>query len=280
MKKLVLILSILLTTLSCTKDDASQNQDSSVLPKRIIRADSYGSLEFSIIYDGNKIKEITNIEGRKSIYTYTNDLITNVTTYEGKLISGINDYFYENGKIKSAVNTFYSIKSNTSTPDYKSRINYTTNADGTILEETYSIDLITGVETKTADNITYTFTNGNLTKSISLNSNTYFNGSQNVTNVYKKILTYEYDNYKNPINNILGLNKIAYDETLSSNNILKETTTSESTTNGVANTPTTTPTIINYILTYNANNFLTESKYYYKTSNNTNATYSQQYFYE
>lgn len=281
MKIKVTLLSVfLLTFMSCTKDDnPSQNQETAILPKKIISIEGSDTYASTITYNGNKIAEITRTDGSKSVYTYTGDLITKVTSYEGTVISGTDDYNYENGKLKSNLNVEYSLNTATGTTTiYKLRAIYTHNSDGTILMERYSTDPITTIETKSSSAV-YTFLNGNLTKEVSSFSHTYFNGTKNITTIFKNTFVFEYDGKNNPATNILGLNKIEFWDTSSLNNVIKRTTLSESTTNGVANSVST-PKVRNYDLSYNGNNFLTESKYTDTNINNIPTTFTEQYLYE
>ena len=156
---------------------------------------------------------------------------------------------------------------------------YIYNANGTVLEKNYKIE--NNVDIDTESTTLYTIVNGNLTKQIENSSYSYFNGNTNVTIVNTYTRTLEYDNKNNPTKNILGLNKIwSYDE-LSLNNVRKLTTLNESTTNGVAN-PASPPTVQNYVLSYNTNDYLFESKRTYLTGlNNTiMQTDTDKYLYE
>lgn len=118
-----------------------------------------------------------------------------------------------------------------------------------------------------------------MTKEVSSFSHTYFNGTKNITTIFKNTFVFEYDGKNNPATNILGLNKIEFWDTSSLNNVIKRTTLSESTTNGVANSVST-PKVRNYDLSYNGNNFLTESKYTDTNINNIPTTFTEQYLYE
>lgn len=273
MKKIITLLSIfLLAIASCTKDDnASQNQQKTILLKKIVNIEDSNTHTGAITYDGNKIAEITYSHGQQYIYTYTADQITKVTNYEVSTIVGTIDYTYENNNLKSSIENYLS-KSNGVTTNRKLKTVYTYNSDGTILEERYSTDPNTAIETKT-NSSTYTFANGNLTKEV--NTYTYFNGTTNTT--VKNTTVYKFDNKKNPSSTILGLNKIEFSDTSSLNNIIKRTISSESTTDGIHFTAQP-DQIRNYILSYDANNFLKERKY--NDSNNIPTTYTTQYFYE
>jgi len=272
MKKIITLLSIfLLTITSCNKDD--DNAEQTILLKKIINIEGSNTQTGIINYNGNKISEIIYSDDQKFVYTYTGDLITKIIAYEGGTIVSTIDYTYENNNLRGSVQN-YTSKSNGVSTNRKLRTVYTPKSDGTILEERFSTDPNTTIETKTANNI-YTFTNGNLTKEI--DTYTDFNGTINTT--IKVTYIYEYDNKKNPSSTAIGLNKIEFSDTSSLNNIIKRTISSESTTDGIHFTSQPDQTR-NYILSYDANNFLKERKYNETNSNNTPATFITQYFYE
>lgn len=272
MKKIISLFSLIMTVTSCTNnDDVSKIQDTSILPKKIIYTEGANSSTLTLSYNGNKIKETTNNNGYKSVYTYTGDLITNVTNYKGTAIDYISDYTYENEILKSQLNIHFSPNT---TDTYKLKSLYTHNADGNILEERYSIDSKTGKETKNGNSEIYTFENGNLTKQVSKNTYTYFDGTKSLTTTYEYTYINEYDNKNNPSMNILGLNKIEFSDTSSKNNIIKVTATNK--TNGVA-TPNSTY-ITNYTISYDSFGFLTDQIYSYIDENKT-VIKKNQYFY-
>ena len=204
MKKTILFLSILFSLISCTKEDSSQNQENTILPKRIIYdyGDTVDYSEITLSYDGNKIKETIDQKGRKSVYTYTGDLITNITRYNGTSIDMTNDYVYENGNIKSDLRLTYSANK---TDIYGSKKVFTHNSNGTILEESYIVNPITKTETKGLENVIYTFLNGNLTKTVSTSVLNYYNGFNYISSTTEYTYIYEYDDKNHPTATILGL---------------------------------------------------------------------------
>ena len=274
MKKTILFLSILFSIIACEKDYNTQNEVMSVLPKRIIfdSGDGVDYTEIMISYDGKKIKETTDHKGRKTIYTYTGELITNVTRYNGTFIEMTNDFVYENDKLKSSLKVIYSTNK---IDAYITKNGYTYNSNGTILEETYIVDSKTKVETKNKGNIIYTIENGNLMKTVSTRVVSYYNGSNQVSTTYEYTFVFEYDNKSNPTGTIIGLNNIDFYSN-TKNNLIKATSTYK--TNGVASSAA--PTVTNYTLNFNSNNHLSESKYNYTKTDNYILTYSIKYFYE
>lgn len=278
MKKTIALLSVFLMIVSSctTNDDASQKQDTSILPKKIIYTEGSNSSTISLSYNGRKIKETTNDNGYKSVYTYTGDLITNVTSYKGAEIDNTTDYTYTNGILKSKLIVHFWTNTWGIKHTYKLRSVYIHNTDGTILEERYSVDSQTGVEKKLGNSEVYIFVNGNLTKQVYTYEYTHFNGIVSTTTIYKNTYIFEYDKKNNPAVNILGFNKIGFSENYSLNNLLKSTVSDESATNGITNAGT--PVIINYTLSYNSSNYLTESTFVDSDGNNI-FTYKNQYFY-
>jgi hypothetical protein len=276
MKKIVtLLIMLFLMFASCSKDDEnSQNQESIILPKKIIKTEGVDSYQLILSYNGNKILEVNNSkDDYKYVYTYTGDLITKKILYKGTVITNIDEYNYDNGIIKNVLITKNSTDKSTGfVTVYKSRTAYINNADGTITEQNYSIDSVTGIETKLPENRIFTFVNGNLVKEV---RNSPFSNSI----IYKYTYLFEYDDNKNPYKNILGLNKIGYSNDVSSiNNVKKFTTQSEIIKEGTATTKTEIITVCS--LQHNKNTYLTESKYSYSDGNSGVVAYTTQYFYE
>lgn len=277
MKNTITLLSILLLMFtSCTKDNEnSQNQESIILPKKIIKTEGTNTYELIVSYNGNKILEENNTTGNyKYVYTYTGDLITKQTFYKGNTITTIKEYTYDNGKVKNVLITKNSTDKTTGVVTvYKSRTAYSNNTDGIITEQTYIIDSVTGFEKKLPENRILTFANGNLVKEVR-NSPSF----SSITYTYTYL--YEYDDNENPYKNILGLNKISYSSDVSSlNNVIKTTTLSQSSEEG--STAVLYPNIYTtYETNYNTNSYLIESKYSYSDGNGGLETYTTQYFYE
>ncbi|WP_269227233.1 hypothetical protein [Flavobacterium eburneipallidum] len=276
MKRTITLLSILfLMFASCTKDNEnSQNQESTILPKKIIKTEGTNTYELILSYNENKILEENNsLDNYKYVYTYTDDLITKKILFKGNIIINVDEYIYDNGKVKNIITTKNSIDKITGViTTYKSKTIYSDNTNGTITEQNYSIDSVTGIETKLPENRILTYANGNLVKEVknSLSYNTI---------TYKYTYLYEYDNNKNPFKNILGLNKISSNSDVSSsNNVIKTTTLSES---SKGSTIVLYPNIYTtYETKYSTNSYLKENKYSYSDGNGGLETYTTQYFYE
>lgn len=292
MKKIIALLSfIALTVVSCSKnDDPVPTASVGNLIKRVesISNSPDGNSTTFISYNGSKINEVTSTDGgvaRKTIYTYTGDLITKTQTFKGTVLTDSDDYVYVNSKLMSVLSVENRINFQTNVlEENKSKIEYTYNPNGTVTEQVYAlVGTVYVPETRT--NV-YTYSAGNCIKLVQNSSNTYDNGSgtlQTTTSVYTYI--YEYDNKSNPFTNITGFMKIVFDEDFSANNLIKTTSSSSSSTNGVPNTvfPV---TVRDYVLSYNTKNLITEKKYdfVYTTGFNPVVTETRtsfiKYFYE
>lgn len=276
MKKItILVVVFVLILMSCSKDNQqdSSTSNASVLPKKSITTESDGvsniTTTTNFIYDGNKIVQVNGLE--KTIYTYTGDLITKEEHYTGTVLTDFKVYEYENNKLKSEIIT----ENNTGVTGIVSTIKtkriYIQNANQIITQETYSIDIETGLETKKDDVNVKTFLNGNLIKEVRSSSYDNANGGKNI---YTTTSTYEYDSKNNLSKNILGSDKLIDFADCSLNNVVKETRFSE--TNGIPNP------ILDYTRSYefkyNLDGYPTEVKYNYK-ENNVQKTSTTQYFY-
>ncbi len=267
MKKIILFLSVIvLSIVSCSKEDTPEPVvNPGNLIKRIenISNSPDGNTTTFITYNGNKISETSSTDGgvaRKSIYTYNGDLISKRVSYNGTVLKETDDYVYNNNKLISVFNVENELNSQTNLfEEKKSKREYIYNTNGTITEQVYKfVNNAYVAETRT--NV-YTYSGGNCTKLVQNSSSSFDNGSGTLqTNTYEYTYIYEYDNKVNPINNITGFSKILFDEEFSANNVIKRISSSTSTTNGVPNTvfPA---SVRNFVLSYNANNLITESKY-------------------
>lgn len=272
MKKIILLLSIIILAFtSCSKSEEpipAIVAQSLNLPKKIIyfSNSSDGNSE-NIVYNGNKIVEITNsptAEPSKSVYTYTGDLITKTEYFENNVLESVEDYIYVNGKLTARF--FWENRNNGQNTFtlYKDKSTFTYNASGTVVtEQIYRFENDAYVLGNNSN--IYTYANGNLITEV---ANSSYTSSGN-TSTNKNTYIYEYDTKNSPLKNILGLSKTGFNEELSGNNLTKRTTLSEGTFNGVPNI--TQPAVVrNFINAYNADNFLTESKYDFLYYLNTN----------
>lgn len=268
MKKILCLFGALALVLtSCSSDD---NQDGgAILPKTIKYSSvAYPSENSTYVatYNGTKIVSMKDEAGRTD-YTYDGNLVVKEINYDTEsgsdIISDITTYKYTNGKLTEST---YAEGFSTAFPngEYKSKIVFTHNADGTVKRERYNVNGTTGAETKSVYSEVLTFANGNLVKSVQTESET---GSVFTAQ-------YEYDNKNNPFKNITGFNLlIDHSEGEGSvyssvNNVVKYTA-SYSNEEGAR--------VYKSELVYDANNFPTKITNY--KDDGTTAAESKEFFY-
>lgn len=210
----------MLASCSSNDDDNSENGANVILPKTVNYTynSEFGSENSKsvIVYDGNKIVSVTSAE-YKTEFTYDGNFIVKEVEYAisgGKNIKEYETvYLYADGKLKSST---YVENYTAEYPNgqYKMRLVYTHNPDGTVTHDQYRTDVATGVETKSNHSEVLTFQNGNLVKrvetEIGLNSTS--------TEIY------EYDDKNNPFKNILGFNLLLdKQDGTGTNNLIKTT---------------------------------------------------------
>jgi hypothetical protein len=204
MKKITLLLSVFVTLLSsCSKNDANTEVPVLANPNLVkkIETKTAPSTTTSIVftYDGNKLIKSVDANA-ETTYNYTGNLITYIRIlYTETSTQKTITFNYENNKLMSYTSV---------APFVSEKKEYNYNANGVIS----SIHTITP---RTGDVVTkyefITLSNGNpVTIETSQNnlSDTDDNGVvlNNVT--IQNILTYKYDDKKNPAKNILGFDKL------------------------------------------------------------------------
>ena len=241
---------------SCSKDDKNIAVEGIILPKKIVIVDILGTKSNSVYtYNGAKIETVVSMRNYKEKYTYIGDKIIKIEGFQGNILDLTIDYIYENDKLKSTLFLYNDFNPQTGTAfAVKRKDVYTYNANGTVFKEIYFTDLITGIETNSNQTITYTFVEGNLIKEIRIKP--YSIGNVSGINTYT--FTFEYDNKNSPFKNIAGYNKF-FSTNSSKNNVVRETTKTETTITGSAGITQSTE-ITNYILSYNSKDYLTEQK--------------------
>ncbi len=271
MKKIIASLSILLFTIvSCSKDEVATPEVLGNLPIRIENiSEGDGNSTTNITYNGNKIVESSETRNSvvyKTVFTYNGDLIVKLESFKGSVLEDSDEYIYENNKIKTILSLENRIDFQTNLPYVeKTKKVYTHNTNGIILEVQFI--LVDGVYENQNRTTLFTYnSSGNLTKSEENSTSSYFNGTTNIVTTSNYTYTYEYDNKNNPFRNITGLNKIFFSDTFSVNNVIKQTSTFSSTTDGVLNPNPQPARVREYVLSYNANDYLTENKYSYNSA--------------
>lgn len=280
MKRITLLLSIiLLSIISCEKDDAI-TPESAILPKKIVSSGEDDSSEIFISYNGSKLSEFSSTENniaRKTVITYTGDLITKIEQKRGSETYSLEEFKYDaNNKLKTVFLMEYT------NGNSKSKREYTHNANGSVVELNYKFVNNAYVPENRIN--TYTINNGNITKLYQKITSSFpdFNGG--TTNlVTEYTYTYEYDSKNGPFKNVIGFNQINLDEYSSANNVIKRSsTTKETKTQNGITTETLRSNERVFSLKYDAKDYLTETKYTYQaTVNNvtTDKIEIQNYFY-
>lgn len=152
-------------------------------------------------YNGNKLINAVD-ETTKTIFTYNGDLITKQEIYniENQGVETIKRriiYEYENGKLKTKINTS-NFDSSHPNGGYIRKEVYTYKLDGIISYSQIDVNPQTNIETKRGD-VNLTYKSGNLIKLEEINID------PTITNT---IFVFEYDDKNNPLKNILGFNLI------------------------------------------------------------------------
>lgn len=283
MKKLIMSLFIAVAAItSCSKDEAATEvvkTNSNLLTRIESTTTTAGSTNVqssvnTLKYNGNKLSEIVGNDGDPpSFYSYTGDLITKIKSNDGPNFTNTSENFYDiNNKLKSKLEVSSETNNSGLVTIKKKKKVYTYNQDGTILEENFKIDNVTGIETKDNTETVYTYANENMVKSVKTFTSTITNSNNGIpvitTNKSVTTDTYQYDNKKNIITNILGFRKAAIGKFSSINNVVKETSKFESFTDNVLNPNSSVPTVREYVFKYNENDYPIESSYIYTTSIN------------
>lgn len=246
MKKfLLLFCAMALALTSCSSDNDSSPSSDLVLLKKTISTDSDGEKITTIYkYDGNKIVSIIDDAGEFNRYfTYTGDLITKI---EYKLPNGtidqINTYEYDSNK---RLITFVRVEP---LDELGSKEVYTYNTDGSVSITDYRGDEKTQTELNGEGKII--FAGGEVAK---------------ITINYGPSRSYTYDDKNNPTKNVLGFDKIAFDDSEASgvlHNIISEKDIDYD------------EELASYVFTYNSDNYPSKS-----VENEEGETATIEYFY-
>lgn len=238
MKKLLLLFcAFTLIFTSCSNDDNSSAEDTSILPKTISytypSADLGTNSKSTITYDGNKIVSIID-EDSKTIFTYDDNLIIKqvqfdvdskgVETKDAEVL-----YTYENGKLKTRI-LKESFSAEYPNGEYIYKTVYTHTSANLVSYINYSVNIFTQAETE-RNGGSLTFKDGNLIK------------VQQVTGSPIAARIFEYDTKNNPLKNVIGFDLLLSEiSEYGKNNIIKETFTSSGD-----------PTPTDYLTTYTYN---------------------------
>lgn len=241
MIKKILIASIAIVLMSCSRDSDSPSDTTPILIKKINYLSNTGSVEGSMnfTYNEDKIVKLETSDGEEKVeYTYTGDDISKTIYYINNNITEINEYYYTGGKLTSRKIT------NATDSNYNETITYNYVNDNLVkynMVTGYSIS--NGVVTLYRTNYDVYLSNGNLNKIVSTSTN-----SGTTTE------TYSYDNKNNLYKNIKGYLKIMLfdiDGGYGLNNL-----TSSTRSQSLSGTNLTSSLTNTY--TYNSNNFPTK----------------------
>ena len=232
-----------------TNQDIQLTQNGNKLRKAVLKNASGVEVSNQIYeYVGNKLSKIVFSDGSYNQFYYTGDLITKAEAYQNNSISSTGYYQY-NTENKLAQKVSYSGNSG-----YKTT--YVYNTDNTVTVTEYTGDLIN-------QNTVYK------TYKAFLNNNVMIK-RENVNSGITYTKEYTYDTKNNPLNAILGYDKlIAYEvgATVCPNNLIR-IDYSQSNTSVAGNTTNS--------IEYNSFNFPTLDKEY----NNGTLNYIKEYYYE
>lgn len=211
MKKIILLGSIALFTLSCSSsnndipvvDNTNPSLQNVILPVKM----SADGETMKINYDGTKILNITSTTnaGNKIVFTYDGDFVSSVKFYEGNILETSTDYTYGNGSLILSINKEYS----------------TSGAIDALVNHTYTYananqinikrQVVYGTTTNYTINSVYTYNNGNLASSSGSGSGM----SNGIATTYNLTGSYTYTDKNYPFKNVKGFDRIIYNGDLS-----------------------------------------------------------------
>ena|SRR6218665_114559 len=194
MKKMILGLGVALFAISCSSsDDENISTDPVVeIPVLPIKLSFHNDPTGTIKYNGNKISEITFVDG-KYVYEYTGNLISKTTEYNGAGTKiGTTDFTYSNDKLIKVVET---------STNYSETTTYSYPTTNTINATDTRTSTFMGSPNVNKDETAYTLNNGN----VSSEETTYY---RNGALAGKVSATYTYDTKNTAYKNVLGFDKI------------------------------------------------------------------------
>lgn len=254
-----------LTFVSCESDstddpsnDNNPGNTSNVLITKVIETDSNGdAITSECFYNGNKLNYILDDNSGtpvKTVFIYTNNLITSTNLYVDNVLTIKDEYTYDSSSRLIEHRQYDFTDTGAINHEYKFTFVYSSNE--LINYELHSIIASAGINELESSGVINLDVNQNVI------SNTVIDAMSSTTKSY----TYTYDTKNNPIKNIVGMEKIRYAwpsgeiEGSILNNVLNVSV------DGNTNSSTT--------YTYNALNFPATSSY-----SENGETYNIQYFY-
>ncbi|MVO09307.1 hypothetical protein GOQ30_09070 [Flavobacterium sp. TP390] len=188
MKKFFALLSAFtLVLISCSSDDSSNDSTPILVTKIVETYDDNSTWTVQYEYSGTKLVKVTDDDGY-SLFTYQNDLITEIKHYEASELISTETYTYDsNGRVITYIDV------DNVNPDWGTKETYSYNANGSISVNYYIGTSVS--QTTLNDTGTISFLNGEISQ-IELTSG--------------KTTTYSYDAKNTPLLNVTGVNKITF----------------------------------------------------------------------
>jgi len=190
MKKLLYLFSaIALTLASCSDEDDSNNSSVVLLKKAIDTHEDNSTYTTNYEYSGTKLVKVSDDDDEYQLFTYSGNLITKIEYFlSDNTLDQIDTFSYDSSeRLIQMVRVF------PTDTDWGNKETYTYNANGTVTANYYSGDY--NSQTNLDDTATITINNNSVTQI------SYTSG---------RTLTYTYDNKKNPMINVLGLDKLIF----------------------------------------------------------------------
>jgi len=203
MKKIIFLGALALLTYSCSSDDntpvdnTDPTQQNVILPIKM----NFEGENRNINYDGTKILNLvsTTNPNNKIVFTYSGDLVSEISYFENSILQARNAYTYTNGLLTSTIST-----------DYNDNGAIGTNATYTYTHISPSqINVKKQVSFATRNytiNVTYTYYNGNMTSFTGTGTGTQDGVATNHT--VSGNFTYADKNY--PFKNVKGFDKLIF----------------------------------------------------------------------
>lgn len=190
MKKLLSLFSaIALILSSCSSEDDSNNSSVVLLKKTIDTYEDNSTFTTNYEYSGNKLVKVSDEDGEYQLFTYTGNLITKIEYFlSDNTLDQVDTYTYDSSeRLIQMVRVF------PTDTDLGNKETYTYNANGTVTANYYSGDNTS--QTNLDNTAIITISNNNVTQIVFTSGRT---------------ITYTYDSKKNPMVNVLGLDKLIF----------------------------------------------------------------------
>jgi YD repeat-containing protein len=227
MKKLTLLFGASLLALTFYSFSDKNTDLSSVLVKTITSIDSGTNTSIVLTYNGNKI-----VTAGTNTFTYTGDLITKVTSSEGR-DKDLVEYTYDD-KGRLLAETVKSNRGRGTVLKLADTYKYIYNADGTITVQAQNYP--DGVTAKADESIKFTVANGNLVRE------EHFDNK----GVSTDLAIYEYDTKNTIYKNVTGAEKLIVAQNFGENNVNNIIKTTRSSRSGQSTSSSVTTNVYTY----------------------------------